>query len=373
MYIDLSPMNSRCLLKTNLLILVLEFLDHRPQLCHPLPPTPSSTCSDLQIRYARCIDEEESRASPFRFDSTTINSDPPSAAYMFNFDPTKLRSKSISNSAHIRSAYQSDFVLIPVSICSVLSYLGYLSLIYLICFTQLRFRPICFALVISPMIALVFAITCYQIWICALLWRIVREDITKSVKPTPPMKITEKILGIVSSLFSNISPATTHPQPAHETTFYKKLYCHKQGHIMDNYPTCPPRPPSHSHKLKFSPKASSESSDGTSDWYGTEDTPSTTNVYKLYNVMKLAQHSHRLCRSGTHPTFTTTLLLRSTLNEFKLMQKLEDVCEHQAFAMVVYPFMIFFISFTLIHSPFLFFFFLRFYLNISLKFKDPRR
>ena len=58
--------------------------------------------------------------------------------------------------------------------------------------------------------------------------------------------------------------------------------------------------------------------------------------------------------------------------EFKRIQKPEDVCEQQAFVMVVYPLMIFFISFSLIHNSFLFFFFLRFYLNISLKFKDPK-
>lgn len=71
---------------------------HRPQLCHPLPPTPSSTCSDLQIRYARCIDEEESRASPFRFDSTTIK-----------FRSTCFRSDVCSGSVLILMKFWSTF------------------------------------------------------------------------------------------------------------------------------------------------------------------------------------------------------------------------------------------------------------------------
>ncbi|KAA0062250.1 hypothetical protein E6C27_scaffold679G00140 [Cucumis melo var. makuwa] len=38
------------------------------------------------------------------------------------------------------------------------------------------------------------------------------------------------------------------------------------------------------------------------------------NVYKFYDVVRLAQHSHRLCRSGARPALTTASLLRSTLN-----------------------------------------------------------
>ncbi|TYK19578.1 retrovirus-related pol polyprotein from transposon tnt 1-94 [Cucumis melo var. makuwa] len=45
-----------------------------------------------------------------------------------------------------------------------------------------------------------------------------------------------------------------------------------------------------------------------------KDTPSTTNVYKLYDVVEPAQHSHRLCHSGARPTLTTTSLSRSSLN-----------------------------------------------------------
>ncbi|KAA0052111.1 hypothetical protein E5676_scaffold565G00170 [Cucumis melo var. makuwa] len=44
------------------------------------------------------------------------------------------------------------------------------------------------------------------------------------------------------------------------------------------------------------------------------DTPSTTNVYKLYDVVGPAQHSHRLCRSGACPALTTASLSRNTLN-----------------------------------------------------------
>ncbi|KAA0038937.1 Retrovirus-related Pol polyprotein from transposon TNT 1-94 [Cucumis melo var. makuwa] len=36
-------------------------------------------------------------------------------------------------------------------------------------------------------------------------------------------------------------------------------YCHKRGQILDHCPTRPPRPPSHSHKPKFSPKVGSSS------------------------------------------------------------------------------------------------------------------
>uniref|UniRef100_A0A9I9ELV2 Protein kinase domain-containing protein n=1 Tax=Cucumis melo TaxID=3656 RepID=A0A9I9ELV2_CUCME len=45
-----------------------------------------------------------------------------------------------------------------------------------------------------------------------------------------------------------------------------------------------------------------------------DDTPRTTNVYKLYDVVGPVQHSHRLCRSGTHPALTTASLSRSTFN-----------------------------------------------------------
>ncbi|KAA0059913.1 hypothetical protein E6C27_scaffold108G002170 [Cucumis melo var. makuwa] len=38
------------------------------------------------------------------------------------------------------------------------------------------------------------------------------------------------------------------------------------------------------------------------------------NVYKHYDVVGPAQHSHHLCRSGARPALTTTSLLRSTLN-----------------------------------------------------------
>ncbi|KAA0035433.1 hypothetical protein E6C27_scaffold285G00530 [Cucumis melo var. makuwa] len=38
------------------------------------------------------------------------------------------------------------------------------------------------------------------------------------------------------------------------------------------------------------------------------------NVYKHYDVVGLAHHSHRLCRSGARPALTTASLLRSTLN-----------------------------------------------------------
>ncbi|KAA0037887.1 hypothetical protein E5676_scaffold487G00500 [Cucumis melo var. makuwa] len=38
------------------------------------------------------------------------------------------------------------------------------------------------------------------------------------------------------------------------------------------------------------------------------------NVYKLYDVVRPAQHSHRLCRSGARPALMTASLLRSTLN-----------------------------------------------------------
>ncbi|TYK09551.1 hypothetical protein E5676_scaffold757G00340 [Cucumis melo var. makuwa] len=38
------------------------------------------------------------------------------------------------------------------------------------------------------------------------------------------------------------------------------------------------------------------------------------NVYKLYDVVGRAKHSHRLCRSGARPALTTASLLRSTLN-----------------------------------------------------------
>ena len=38
------------------------------------------------------------------------------------------------------------------------------------------------------------------------------------------------------------------------------------------------------------------------------------NVYKHYDVVGPAQHSHRLCRSGARPALTTASLLRSTLN-----------------------------------------------------------
>nr|ABY56097.1 unknown [Cucumis melo] len=41
---------------------------------------------------------------------------------------------------------------------------------------------------------------------------------------------------------------------------------------------------------------------------------SYNNVYKHYDVVGPAQHSHRLCRSGTRPALTTASLLRSTLN-----------------------------------------------------------
>ncbi|KAA0046421.1 hypothetical protein E5676_scaffold663G00170 [Cucumis melo var. makuwa] len=38
------------------------------------------------------------------------------------------------------------------------------------------------------------------------------------------------------------------------------------------------------------------------------------NVYKLYDVVEPAQHSHRLCRSEARPALTTASLLRSILN-----------------------------------------------------------
>uniref|UniRef100_A0A9I9EGJ1 CCHC-type domain-containing protein n=1 Tax=Cucumis melo TaxID=3656 RepID=A0A9I9EGJ1_CUCME len=85
----------------------------------------------------------------------------------------------------------------------------------------------------------------------------------------------EKRLGIISSLPSDVTLATTHLRQANETSFCKNcklhghkfancstiecMYCHKRGHILDNCPTRPPRPPGHSHKPKFSPKANSSS------------------------------------------------------------------------------------------------------------------
>ncbi|KAA0037365.1 retrotransposon gag protein [Cucumis melo var. makuwa] len=53
------------------------------------------------------------------------------------------------------------------------------------------------------------------------------------------------------------------------------------------------------------------------EWYkelNPKGTPSTTNVYKLYDVVEPAQHSHRLCRSGIRPALTTASLSQSTLN-----------------------------------------------------------
>lgn len=66
-------------------------------------------------------------------------------------------------------------------------------------------------------------------------------------------------LGIVSSLSSNIALATTHSRLANESLFCKNCklhrhkftncpsiectYCHKRGHILDNCPNSPPRPP----------------------------------------------------------------------------------------------------------------------------------
>ncbi|KAL0536937.1 hypothetical protein IC582_025900 [Cucumis melo] len=85
----------------------------------------------------------------------------------------------------------------------------------------------------------------------------------------------EKRLGIVSSLPSDVALATTHIRQANETSFCKNCklhghkfancptiecrYCYKRGHILDNCPTRPPRPPSHSHKHKFSHKVGSSS------------------------------------------------------------------------------------------------------------------
>ena len=84
----------------------------------------------------------------------------------------------------------------------------------------------------------------------------------------------EKWLGIVSSLSSDVALATTHQRSGNESTFCKYcklcghklancptigyMYCHKRGHILDNFPTCPPHPPSYSHKPKSSPKTSSQ-------------------------------------------------------------------------------------------------------------------
>ncbi|XP_050935712.1 uncharacterized protein LOC127144183 [Cucumis melo] len=85
----------------------------------------------------------------------------------------------------------------------------------------------------------------------------------------------EKRLDIFSSLPSDVALATSQLRPAHETSFCKNCklhghgfancptiecrYCHKRGHILDHCPTRPPHPPGHSHKPKFSPKASTSS------------------------------------------------------------------------------------------------------------------
>ncbi|TYK12006.1 Zinc finger, CCHC-type [Cucumis melo var. makuwa] len=63
----------------------------------------------------------------------------------------------------------------------------------------------------------------------------------------------KKRLGIVSSFPCDVALATTHLRQANETSFCKNC------HILDNCPARPPRPPNHSHKPKFSPKAGSSS------------------------------------------------------------------------------------------------------------------
>ena len=90
----------------------------------------------------------------------------------------------------------------------------------------------------------------------------------------------ETRLGLIKSPPSKVALAITQPRFPSGLTFYKNYhntnhisancptivyrYCYGHGHILENYPTRPPRPKGNSIKSKTFPKPSSSSNESSS-------------------------------------------------------------------------------------------------------------